>query len=116
MPKTTILEPLTNDEKQQHKSSELLKHHNTIFTKLQNMDLRNAISFSNFLQNISMDFKTYTMAIRYKLKRPTLFLERTPQNIRTNPFARQLAPLWNANMDAQFILDAYSKLLYFLSD
>jgi hypothetical protein len=43
------------------------------------------------------------------------FLKQTPSIIETNAFSIRVAPLWFANMNIQFILDAYAIASYCIS-
>jgi hypothetical protein len=46
-----------------------------------------------------MDEKTYILALRSKLQKPTVFLKRNLKNIHTNAYGRFIGELWEANID-----------------
>lgn len=48
-------------------------------------------------------------------KRNTIVLNRKPSEIYTNQYNKDLFRAWNANMDIQFILDAFSCVVYIIS-
>jgi hypothetical protein len=54
----------------------------------------------------------YIQLIQCKLKQPTVFLKRKPSHIWNNSFAKDMPALWNANTDAQYILNAYAAASY----
>jgi len=49
------------------------------------------------------------------LKCPTLFLERSPFEIRIKNYNPHLLRAWSANMDLKFVLDPYACAIYILS-
>lgn len=53
--------------------------------------------------------------IRSKTKKETAFLKRQPADIWVNNYNPTLLQAWNANMDIQFVLDAYSCIMYIVS-
>jgi hypothetical protein len=48
-------------------------------------------------------------------KRSTVILKRRPEDCWVNPYNKHLLHAWNANMDIQYILDAYSCVMYIVS-
>lgn len=73
------------------------------------------ITFENFLNNIQLSEESYIHAIRWNIKRNTLFLKRTPSEIRINSYNTKLLKAWQANMDIQYVLDPYACATYILS-
>ena len=55
------------------------------------------------------------MAIRLGLSRDTIFLKRTPSEIRINNYNSNVLKGWQANMDIQYILDPCARAVYILS-
>jgi len=47
-----------------------------------------------------------------KLKKPTIFLQKSCKDIWTNPFGIHVGNLWQANTHVQFILDPYATVSY----
>ena len=73
------------------------------------------ISFEDFLNKLHLTEDNYILAIRYTLKRDTLFLKRQPSEIRINIYNTNLLKAWQANMDIQYVLDPYACATYILS-
>jgi hypothetical protein len=57
----------------------------------------------------------YLLALQCTLWKPTLFLKCKPCDIRINSFSIHVGPLWEANIDAQYILDPYATTTYYIS-
>jgi hypothetical protein len=55
--------------------------------------------FTTFLESISIDKDTYINALKMKLKKPTIFLQRFYKDIQTNSFGIHVGNLWQANID-----------------
>jgi len=63
------------------------------------------ISFEDFLIKLGLTEESYLFAIRNTLKHDTLFLKRSPSEIRINTYNAHLFQAWQANMDIQYVLD-----------
>ena len=59
--------------------------------------------------------ESYLLTIRNTLKRDTLFLERSPLEIRINSYNAHLLQAWETNMEIQYALDPYACATYTLS-
>ena len=57
------------------------------------------IAFKRCLEKLKLAEDQYLKAIRYSLKCPTLFLERSPFEIRIKNYNPNLLKAWRANMD-----------------
>ena len=73
------------------------------------------ITFEDFLKKLGLTEESYLSAIRNTLKRDTLFLKRSPSEIRINNYNAHLLQAWKANMDIQYVLDPYACATYILS-
>ena len=73
------------------------------------------ITFEEFLKKLGLTKERYLLAIRNTLKRDTLFLKRSPSEIRINNYNTHLLQAWQANMDIQYVLDPYACATYILS-
>ena len=73
------------------------------------------ISFEDYLHKLQLTEESYILALRHTLKRDTLFLKRTPSEIRINNYNSNLLKAWKANMDIQYVLDPYACATYILS-
>ena len=80
------------------------KHLDQIKNFLDEMKYGQDIAFETFLEKLKLTEDHYLKAIRYFLKRPTLFLKRI------NNYNPNLLKAWRANMDLQFVLDRYASM------
>jgi len=76
------------------------------------MGLGNKNSFDEFFSNFQLNENTYLLALQCTLQKPTLFLKCKPCDIHTNSFNIHARPLWETNIDAQYILDPYASVAY----
>lgn len=65
-----------------------------------------------FLDELHLTETKYTVTIQNTLKQPMILLERKPSHIWNNIFAKNMSQLWNANIDAQFVHNAYEDTSY----
>ena len=118
MPKTTILDPLPDEELSDDKLETFPVHLERIMEKLGLVAtelVRNrsiSISFEDFLAEIKISYETYERVIRTTLKRSKIFLRRDLKDIRTNGFNEEILRRHRANMDLQFVLDPYACVHY----
>ena len=115
MHKTIILKPLHHDcldKEDIEKFEERLKK---IKNYLDKMKYGADISYPEFLNELSLTEDQYITAIQYSIKRDTLFLKRSPAEIRINNYNANILKAWKANMDTQFVLDPYACAVYILS-
>lgn len=113
MPETIILEPLEEDKFEQN--ADVQQNYRKICELLNDSKLCNAMSFDEFLTMINLTKEDYILAIRSSLKSPKVFLRRSIAEIRINPYNQILLRSWEANIDVQFILDAYACAAYIVS-
>lgn len=86
-----------------------------VFKNLEEMEMGQDISIETFFERIRHGWNNLHSYIEVKIKKPFIFLQQSPRDIRTNAFARHVAPLWQANSDTQFILDPYAATSYHIS-
>ena len=115
MKKTTILKPLDSDGVQPSEISAIKSNWENVQTLLNEMKYGDKITFDDFLKILEMEESDYIKAIRYSVKKATLFLKRSPNQIRINNFNQNLLAAWQANMDLQFVIDPYACAVYILS-
>ncbi|CAG5050492.1 unnamed protein product [Parnassius apollo] len=108
MDKTKVLIELSKDDLEFKKSKQLAKD---ICQKIQNIPA-GIYTFVDFLDWIRVSYEDYILAIRSTLKRPTVVLQRRPQDVFINPFSKKILALHKANMDIQFILDPFACAVY----
>lgn len=73
------------------------------------------ITYDQLLTNLKLTEQKYMLAVRSCLKTPTIFLKRTPNELRINNYNRACLSAWRANMDIQFVLDVYACAMYIVS-
>lgn len=71
--------------------------------------------FDELLKELNLTKEDYILAIRSSLNSSKVFLQRGVSEIRINPYNETLLRAWEANMDAQFILDPYACTAYIVS-
>ena len=120
MPKTTILEPLPDEELTDEELETFPGYLDTIMEKLGLVAtelMRNpnvSQTFEDFLAEIEISYETYERVIRTTLKRSKIFLRRALKEIRTNAYNEEILRRHRANMDLQFVLDPYACVHYIL--
>lgn len=113
MSKTRVLEPLKDVEKENIPN--VAKHFQRICSYLNDLKAGEEMNFPDFLRALDMTEKMYLRAIRSSLKAPKLFLEMKVSEIRMNSYNYFILRCWEANIDVQFILDAYACAAYVVS-
>ena len=93
MPRTMILGPLKSSNKI-HK-----ENYKKIQTFLNSEEIKTLKSFDEFLDFLCLNETSYFSALKSNIKRPTVFLKRSPTEIRINPYNPQILKLWKANTD-----------------
>ena len=108
-----ILEPLNESYFKEDELEEMKKRYDQIKNFLDEMKYGQDIAFDTFLEKLNLAEDQYLKAIRYSLKRPTLFLKRSPFEIKINKYYNpNISKAWRANMDLQFVLDPYMPVLF----
>ena len=69
-------------------------------------------SYQEFVDSLKMSDDQYLTAIRFVLHRPTVFLKRLPCEIMINNYNPLALCLWRANMDLQYVVNAYAAASY----
>ena len=72
-------------------------------------------TFEEFLEELQISQKRYISALQSSLKQEKVFLKRNPNEVRINAYNGVLLKSWQANLDIQFILDAYACATYIVS-
>ena len=111
---TQILYPLDNDISPAvvKSSKELWK---SIKNKLNDFKEGKDITFDELLQELDVSERQYILAIRSSLNSPTIFLKRSPNELRINNYNPTCLRAWRANMDIQYVLDVYACAMYIVS-
>jgi exonuclease III len=106
MKRTIVLEPISSLDK------DLADKSRSMFTSLEQKNYDSEMTFEDFLVEMDLAEDQYIQLIQCKLKQPTIFLKRKPSHIWNNSFANDMPNLWNANTDAQYVLNAYAAASY----
>jgi hypothetical protein len=77
MEETQIIEPIPLGNLSLLEKTRLNEINNNLFYELNKMDLQTTMSFTTLLEPISIDKDTYIYALKMKLKKPTIFLQRS---------------------------------------
>ena len=111
---TQILYPLEDDTPATDikTSKELWKN---IKNKLNDLKEGKNISFDELLKELDVCERQYVLAIRTSLNCPTIFLKRSPNQLRINNYNPTCLLAWRANMDIQYVLDVYACAMYIVS-
>ena len=111
MPKTMILTPLCATDRSKQAKLNLVK----INEALNNAKQGDESTFEEFLSKLELNFDSYILAVRSGLATTKVFLKRSLAEIRINSYNKVLLESWEANMDIQFIIDAFSCVSYIVS-
>ncbi|OFC61133.1 hypothetical protein BBW68_13460 [Candidatus Erwinia dacicola] len=118
MPSTQILLPLTetSQNSERHKEN-FFKIQNVLNSNMTTEDISNLNDFEHFLSDsrINMSFDDYLLALRSSLTKPKIFLKRKLQDRFINAYNPLILELHKANMDIQYIVDAYACCSYIIN-
>jgi hypothetical protein len=103
---TRIIEPITLED------NVLIEKSKSLFTFLEQGDFDDLMTFEDFLVQLKLTEDEYIQVIQSTLKQPTIFLKRKPSHIWNNGFSKDMPNMWNANTDAQYVLNAYVATSY----
>ncbi|CAB4028779.1 ATP-dependent DNA helicase PIF1 [Paramuricea clavata] len=115
MPRTMILQPLSETELDENIADVLKGALGRIRSLLDTIKADETMTFDEFLEKLDLSEQQYIKSIRLSLKHNTLLLKRSPAEIRINCYNPNLLKAWQANMDIQFVLDPYACAVYILS-
>lgn len=73
------------------------------------------ISAADLLQKAGLTQEQFEKCFSFITKRNTVVLQRQTNEIYTNQYNKHLLRAWDANMDIQYILDAFSCVVYIIS-
>ena len=108
-PETVILDPLEDTDPD---LGECRTKWGQIYTKLEGMTHGTTLTFDKFLEEIECTYDEYRRCVQTSIKARSIFLRRTPQEITINNYNRNTLLAWQANMDIQYVLDAYACATY----
>ena len=108
MPRSMILEPLSETDLDDNDANMLKDALQRIQSLLNSINADETITFVEFVEKLGLSEQQYIKAIRLSLKHSTLLLERSPSDIRINCYNPHFLKALQANMDIQFVLDPYA--------
>ena len=73
------------------------------------------MSFDTFLTQVNLSEDEYIQAIQCTLRKPTLFLKQKLSHIWNNNFSKDMQVMLKANIDVQYMLNAYAIASYYTS-
>ncbi|XP_063405704.1 uncharacterized protein LOC134689670 [Mytilus trossulus] len=73
------------------------------------------LDVSEIFKKAGLTQESFEQYFRFITNRNTVVLKREPNEIYTNQYNPHLLRAWNANMDIQYILDAFSCVVYIIS-
>ena len=111
---TQILYPLDDDMSPAvvKSSKELWK---SMKNKLNDLKEGKDITLDQLLTELDVSERQYILAIQSSLNTPTIFLKRSPNELRINNYNPTCLRAWRANMDIQYVLDVYACAMYIVS-
>ena len=110
-----ILQPIDESTLSEIQRNLIKQNFNELSELLDSLKYDEQMSFEQYLDKLGFTEQQYIMAVRYSLKRDTLFLKRSPSEIGINSYSKELLKAWQANVDIKYILDPYACAVYILS-
>jgi PIF1-like helicase/Helitron helicase-like domain at N-terminus/Herpesvirus tegument protein, N-terminal conserved region len=118
MSRTQILTPLSDGEVSVEKEAALKKKYfevNRTLMEIIKATEHKCDTLEMFLEEIGMTHEDYILTLRANLAQPRVFLKRTPKDGMINAFNAKTLALHRANMDIQFVLDAFACCSYIIN-
>ena len=124
MPHTVILHPLNTDGLDRAEINRIRNQKKCILQAMANLIIEmktghneyttqcSMETYQDFIESLHMSEHDYVTAIRFALHRPTVFLKRRPCEILINNYNPIALCLWRANMDLQYVVNAYAAASY----
>ncbi|XP_065928750.1 uncharacterized protein [Magallana gigas] len=85
-----------------------------VWDKIQNED-EQSLTTEKLFEDLSLTQEQYEEAHSMLSSKRSIILKRCPNEVWTNQYNRCLLKSWDANMDIQFVLDAFSCIVYIVS-
>jgi len=103
---TKVLEPIALVDETLNEKEKI------IYNILEKKQYNSNNTFDKFLDELHLTETDYILAIQSTLKKPLILLQWKPSHTWNNIFAKNMPKLWNENIDAQFVLNAYAAASY----
>ena len=120
IPKFPSPTTLISSEPQEEQGKAIkLKHAKDIFKRINDiiieMDSFENVTLQHLLQVSNVSMKDYMEALNTSKRGNTVVLKRQPTEMNINNYNPSILKAWKANMDIQYILDAYACVMYVTS-
>ena len=110
---------ISSEPEEDNDRLEKLQAAKEIFTKVTDMikdiDTLENVTLEQLLHACNIPMDNYLAALNTSKRGHTLVLRRTPQEMNINSYNPSILRAWKANMDIQYILDAYACVMYVTS-
>ena len=110
---------ISSEPDNENQRLEQLQAAKEIFIRINDMliDIRHLenVTLQQLLQACNVPMDDYITALSTSKRGHTLVLRRTPQEMNINSYNPSILRAWKANMDIQYILDAYACVMYVTS-
>jgi len=108
MPATLVFYPFEENESNVEEYKEIFKKVKELLKSVSEEESAMFNNFEYFLSHLEISYEEYKFVIRSSLKKPQVFLRRQFSDRLLNAHSINILGLHIANMDIQFILDAYA--------
>ena len=106
----TVISYPSDDDSELKKCSEVL---NKVREYLINSDTD--LTIEQLLNNVGVDLSDYLKALQTSLRGNAIVLKRMPNECKINNYNSHVMLAWQANMDIQYVLNAYACVMYVAS-
>ena len=114
----TLISSEPDDDNEDEKATKILEA-TEILTRardvIDQIDSFENITLEQILQASNVPLKTYMDALHTSKRGNTLVLKRKPHEMKINNYNPDILRAWRANMDIQYVLDAYACVMYITS-
>jgi len=115
MPEILVLYPFEENESNVEEYKEISKKVKELLKSVSEEESAMFNNFEYFLSHLEISYEEYKFAIRSSLNKPQVFLRRQFSDRLLNAYNINILGLHRANMDIQFILDAYACYSYIIT-
>ena len=119
IPKMPSPQTLISSEPETDNKTELVCAAKKVFSKVQKtldgMETEGDVTLDEVLNISEISFDSYLEALKTSKNGHSVVLRRNPSEMNINSYNPNLLRIWKANMDIQYILDAYACVMYVTS-
>ena len=111
-PETLIARPPEDELNRE----EIIKHSREILGKVHDaLDSDRELSLEDVLKKANVTTEKYTESLKVSKNGKNIILKRSPTDTFTNGCNHEILRIWQANIDFQYVIDAYSTVMYVIS-